>query len=109
MDGSTLKSDTELQHDVIEELKWEPSVDASRIGVIAKGGVVTLTGSVPIYADKVEAERIAKSFGGVKAVENDITMCASKSMARLFSRERSRPGPNERRRNVWRGLRQVER
>jgi osmotically-inducible protein OsmY len=61
-----------LQHDVMEELEWEPSIDASKIGVTAKEGVVTLSGSVPIYADKVEAERIAKSIGGVKAVANEI-------------------------------------
>jgi osmotically-inducible protein OsmY len=67
-----MKNDTELQHDVMDELEWEPSIDASKIGVAAKDGVVTLTGSVPIYADKIEAERIAKSIGGVKAVANEI-------------------------------------
>jgi osmotically-inducible protein OsmY len=72
MEGSTMKSDMVLQHDVMEELEWEPSIDASKIGVTAKEGVVTLSGSVPIYADKVEAERIAKSIGGVKAVANEI-------------------------------------
>jgi osmotically-inducible protein OsmY len=72
MEGSTMKSDMELQHDVMEELEWEPSIDAAKIGVTAEVGVVTLSGSVPIYADKVEAERIAKSIGGVKAVANEI-------------------------------------
>lgn len=67
-----MKNDTDLQHDVMEELEWEPSIDASKIGVAAKDGVVTLTGSVPFYADKIEAERIAKSIGGVKAVANEI-------------------------------------
>ena len=67
-----MKSDTQLQHDVLDELEWEPSIDASTIGVTAKDGVVTLTGTVPIYADKIEAERIAKSIGGVKAVANEI-------------------------------------
>jgi osmotically-inducible protein OsmY len=67
-----MKSDTDLQHDVMEELEWEPSIDASKIGVAAKDGVVILTGSVPIYADKAEAERIAKTIGGVKAVANEV-------------------------------------
>ena len=37
-----MKTDTHLQHDVLEELEWEPSIDASQIGVTAKDGVVTL-------------------------------------------------------------------
>lgn len=67
-----MKTDFQLQHDVIDELEWQPSVDSSKIGVTAKGGVVTLTGAVPRYAEKMEAERLAKSIVGVKAVANDI-------------------------------------
>lgn len=67
-----MNSDTQLQHDVLDALEWEPSLDASKIGVTAQDGVVTLTGSVSFYADKHEAERIAKSIVGVKAVANDI-------------------------------------
>jgi len=50
-----MKTDTQLQHDVLAELEWEPSIDASQIGVTAKDGVVTLTGSVASYADKTTA------------------------------------------------------
>lgn len=64
--------DTKLQHRVLAELEWDPSVEASKIGVAAKNGVVTLTGSVNSYADKVTAERIAKRVYGVKAVANDL-------------------------------------
>ena len=67
-----MKSDYQLQHDVLDELVWQPSLDASQIGVTAKNGVVTLTGSVPQYVDKIEAERIAKSIAGVKAVADEI-------------------------------------
>jgi osmotically-inducible protein OsmY len=67
-----MKSDTQLQHDVIEELEWEPSIDSSNIGVMAKDGVVTLTGSAPRYSEKMEAESLAKSIAGVRAVANDI-------------------------------------
>jgi osmotically-inducible protein OsmY len=66
------EADTKLQHLVLTELEWEPSVDASKIGVTAKDGVVTLTGSVARYADKLTAERVAKRLYGVKAVANDI-------------------------------------
>ena len=67
-----MKTDSQLQHDVIDELEWEPSVDSSKIGVTAKSGVITLTGAVPRYVEKMEAERLAKSIAGVKAVANDI-------------------------------------
>src|SRR6516225_7368668 len=67
-----MKTDTQLQHDVLAELEWEPSIEASKIGVTAKDGVVTLTGSVASYADKTTAERVAKRVYGVKAVANDV-------------------------------------
>ncbi len=67
-----MKTDVHLQRDVLDELDWEPSIDASQIGVIAKDGVVTLTGHVPIYAEKHLAEQMAKRVHGVKAVANEI-------------------------------------
>lgn len=65
-------ADSKLQHDVLAELEWDPSVDASQIGVTAKDGVVTLTGVVSSFADKMAAERAAKRVYGVRAVANDI-------------------------------------
>lgn len=67
-----MKTDSQLRRDVIDELEWEPSIDASQIGVAASAGVITLTGTVPRYTEKMEAERLAKSIAGVKAVANDI-------------------------------------
>lgn len=67
-----MKTDSELQHDVLEELKWEPQVDHSQIGVTAKDGVVTLTGFVPNYAQKVTAEKAARRVSGVKAIAQEI-------------------------------------
>jgi osmotically-inducible protein OsmY len=67
-----MKTDSQLQHDVIDELEWEPSIDSSKIGITAKNGVITMTGDVPRYVEKMEAERLAKSISGVKAVANDI-------------------------------------
>lgn len=61
-----------LQHDVLAELEWDPSVDAAKIGVSADDGVVTLTGHVSSYPDKWAAERIAKRVHGAKAVANDL-------------------------------------
>jgi len=67
-----MKSDTQLQHDVQDELEWEPSVEAAQIGVTTKDGIVTLTGHASGFAQKTAAERAAKRVAGVKAVANDI-------------------------------------
>jgi osmotically-inducible protein OsmY len=65
-------SDTDLQRDVLDELKWEPSVDPAHVGVTVKNGIVTLTGHVASYAAKYAAERAAKRVYGVRAVANEI-------------------------------------
>ena len=65
-------TDSELQQTVLDELKWEPSVNAAHIGVSVKDGVVTLTGHVPSYAEKYAAEKAAKRVYGVKAVANEL-------------------------------------
>jgi osmotically-inducible protein OsmY len=57
-----------LQKDVQDAIKWEPLLNAAEIGVIAKDGVITLTGTVDSYSKKLEAEDAAKSVKGVKAV-----------------------------------------
>jgi osmotically-inducible protein OsmY len=67
-----MKTDSELQRDVHDELQWQPNVNAARIGVSAKDGVVTLTGQVSYYSEKVAAKGAAKGVYGVKAVANDI-------------------------------------
>lgn len=69
-----MKTDSELQSDVLQELKWWPSVNAAHIGVTAKDGVVTLTGQVAHYAEKVTAEDVVKAVYGVKGTANDITV-----------------------------------
>lgn len=64
---------TELRHFVQEELNWEPSIDANSIGVeVSEEGVVTLTGHVKSYAEKLNAEKAAKKVRGVVAVASDI-------------------------------------
>ncbi len=78
-----MPNSTNLQHDVQEELEWEPSVDASQIGVAAtQPGIVTLTGTVATYAEKVSAERATKRVSGVRAVANDIEVRPIGSMKR---------------------------
>jgi osmotically-inducible protein OsmY len=65
-------SDSGLQSEVMNELKWEPSVEPAHIGVAVKDGVVSLSGYVSSYAEKYAAERAAKRVYGVKAVVNEI-------------------------------------
>ena len=64
--------DAQLRHDLEDELEWEPSLNATEIGVAVHDGVVTLTGSIESYTEKRKAERVAKRVRGVKAVANDI-------------------------------------
>ena len=76
-----MKTDYQLQRDVLDELKWEPSVNAANIGVAVKDGIVTLTGHVPSYWEKYAAEKAAKRVHGVKAVANELDVklpCSSK-------------------------------
>ena len=62
-----------------DELEREPSINASEIGVTAHDGVVTLTGLVPSYAEKLAAARTAKRIPGVTAIANDIELRRSRT------------------------------
>ena len=74
-----MKSDNEIQKDVIEQLKWEPFLNASQIGVAVKNGIVTLSGQVDTYSKKVLAEKTTKKVAGVKAIAEDIMVGISPS------------------------------
>lgn len=69
-----MKTNSELQKDVQDAIKWEPLLNAAEIGVTAKDGIVTLTGTVNSYAKKSEAEMAAKNVAGVKAVVEKIEL-----------------------------------
>jgi osmotically-inducible protein OsmY len=64
--------DKQLQLDVMDELEFEPRIDAAHIGVTAHDGVVTLTGYVFTYADKVTAENAARRVKGVRGLASEI-------------------------------------
>jgi osmotically-inducible protein OsmY len=72
-------SDKDLREAVEQALDWEPIIDAKGIGVSVRDGIVTLTGHVPSYAEKREAEKAAGLVGGVKAVacQLDVVLPAS--------------------------------
>jgi len=65
-------SDLQLRRNVLDELEFEPAVDAAHIGVYANCGVVALTGSVASYAEKAAAERAARRVKGVTAIAQEI-------------------------------------
>jgi osmotically-inducible protein OsmY len=67
-----MKSDSDIKRDVEAELKWDPDIDPTDIGVAVKGGVVTLTGFVRSYTQKWRAERDVKRVSGVVGVADDI-------------------------------------
>jgi osmotically-inducible protein OsmY len=69
-----MRTDLELQKDVIEELKWESSIKASDIGVSVSNGVVTLSGYVDSFTKKKAAENAALRVAGVSAVAEDIVV-----------------------------------
>ena len=67
-----MMNDKQLRDAVQIELDWEPSLTASDVGIAARDGVVTLTGHVPTYADKLSAENAARRVKGVKAVAEEL-------------------------------------
>lgn len=67
-----MKSNAELQKDVQNAIRWDPSMQAAEIGVTAKDGVVTLSGNVDQYSKKLNAERATKKIQGVKAIAEEI-------------------------------------
>src|SRR5258708_9942919 len=72
--ATLIRTDREIQTDVLSELRWDHSVQANEIGVAVKDGVVTLTGTVDPYLKKWKADEAAHRVNGVTAVANDITV-----------------------------------
>lgn len=77
-----MKSDSQIQQDVSEELKWEPSVHAGEVTVKVKNGVATLEGEVCTYAEKWSAERAALRVNGVKGISDKLKVNITEDGAR---------------------------
>jgi osmotically-inducible protein OsmY len=67
-----MRFDRDIKQDLENELKWDPDINATDVGVTVKKGVVSLTGYVPFYMQKYEAENAAKRVKGVLGIANDI-------------------------------------
>lgn len=63
-----MKTDSEIKKDVLSELLWDPLISETKVGVTVNEGVVTLTGHLDTYAEKVAAKRAAERVSGVKAI-----------------------------------------
>ena len=69
---NAMRTETQIKMEVEGQIRWNPEIDATDIGVAVKDGVVTLTGFVRSYVQKVQAEQEAKRVDGVVGVANDI-------------------------------------
>jgi osmotically-inducible protein OsmY len=67
-----MSNDTQLKQSVLDELNWEPSVNAAHIGVTAKDGVVSLLGHVESYTEKYAAETAVRRVKDVKGVAEEL-------------------------------------
>jgi osmotically-inducible protein OsmY len=67
-----MKTDDQLKKDVLLELRWDPTVSSTDVNVTAKKGVITLSGTVPHYAEKWAAERATQRVCGVKAIAEEL-------------------------------------
>jgi osmotically-inducible protein OsmY len=82
MSTITLKSDTEIKNDILSELKYEPRVKVTDIGVLVKDGTVTLNGFATSYGEKWDAVKAVKRIAGVKAIADDIEVKVPESLRR---------------------------
>ena len=93
-----MRTDAELKRDVTAELNWDPTLDATAIGVAVKDGVVTLTGHIDTFAQKYAAARAVRRLADVKAIaleldvklapdhkrsDTDIAACAELSLIHI--------------------------
>tara|TARA_B110001454_G_C12723220_1_gene435935 strand:+ start:18977 stop:19366 length:390 start_codon:yes stop_codon:yes gene_type:complete len=67
-----MKSDSQIQADVLEQLNWDPNISHGHIGVSILNGIVTLSGRVPSFIEKLASEKATQRVGGVKAVVEKI-------------------------------------
>ena len=67
-----MKTDAEIKKQILEELKWQPDIDDTHIGVTVEDGIVTLYGVVADFQKKVAAQSATKKILGVKALADEI-------------------------------------
>jgi osmotically-inducible protein OsmY len=83
MNITTKKTDIQIKDDVLSELKYEPSIRSTDIGILVQHGIVTLKGSVSSYGEGWEAVRVVQRVTGVAAIINDIIVNLPESSHRI--------------------------
>jgi osmotically-inducible protein OsmY len=74
-----MKPDRQLQQDVTDELRYEPSLDEKEIGVNVSNGLVTLTGRVKTYVERLATIRAVERVAGVRGIANEVTVIPAKA------------------------------
>jgi len=72
MTTAIIKSDSQIKMDVLNELKWDSRIDETEIGVQVKNGIVTLVGTVGVYAKKIAAREASHRVHGVLDVVDEL-------------------------------------
>ena len=67
-----MKTDSDLKHDILTELAWDPVVPEAKVGVAVSDGVVTLSGHLDTYAEKIATQRAVERVSGVQAIALEI-------------------------------------
>lgn len=80
-----MKTDRELQEQILAALEWEPGVDAAGIGVSVSDGVATLQGTVTTYLQRSTAERAVRHVFGVRGIANELQVSPTAGMSRTDS------------------------
>ncbi|MBG9390232.1 BON domain-containing protein [Caenimonas aquaedulcis] len=77
-----MKSDIQLKADVTSELAWDPAVNATKVGVAVRDGVVTLSGTLDSFMEKYAVERAARRVTGVRGIAVDLEVRVAPSHKR---------------------------
>ena len=72
--ATAIKTDAQIQQDVLKELDWDPRVEETEVGVSVQHGVVTLSGTVTSWAKRMVAQEAAHRVAGVLDVANDVVV-----------------------------------
>lgn len=80
-----MKTDIQIQKDVMEELEWEPYLNSSEIGVAVKNGVVTLSGTLNSFSKKIALEKAVKRVKGVRAIAEDVEVNVTPALSKTDS------------------------
>jgi len=80
-----MKSDAQLKKDVEAELEWDPSINATEVGVAVKDGVVTLSGHLDTFMEKYQVEKVVQRVAGVRAVAVELDVKLTAGSARSDS------------------------